>query len=1143
MHKMNMIRTNLFMACLFASVALFGQNATDWAREWKLNGSLEEVHGLCPLHGTREPVFVTEDGRKFLKISRFDFFTANDDPLYRLESGLRFACRVKFDERDLANGWATIASKGHVNSLGSFTLRIDKAEEDCRFSFFINIDGRPEPRVSSREPVKTGVWYDLEAGWDGNEIWLSVNGDVTRRERKGPIASNFAPLKIGPFEGVISDFRITGRPDDSQIVGKWEHVAERQEVANEKKLQVSPGFRLQCEIVFDEMPQGETYLIQKNNEYLLRYDMGNDGTGAFNFFCHLNGRWEPRANCPIPLEIGKRYDIVAAWDGSFNYLHVNGKVIDKARIGIAAPTENPLVLGGFKGKIDHLVIENPQLPMPLFRDMRCTDILPTAGQEFGYQAWLDNAGSDLEECTVVIEPSKGLEATPSRMEIGRLPSRDSRKLEWRLKATESVCGQIIVSLYSNDKVLRKYSRPIVVLPKEAPDYSVKKFQPETLGGTWYFIDSVNGDDSRDGHSEKTAWRSFKNINGKTLQAGERLLLKRGSVFCEELQISAKGTADNWAVVESYGEGCRPIIRRNRDIDDRCMYVLNPDYLVIRELIVCNAGKGIDVSYRQSGHRGILIEHCLAHHIEGLYRFNAHGIPEWRDKKGAPGSGNAAGISVGGYNMSDVIIRECEMYQCSVAFRATGDNVFLDRIFCHDNYAHNTSPHPVVSMTTRSILQNSVFDASGWNASAGTMGIMLGPNYGFIVRNCYFINQPDSGSHDEGGIDFECDGEGNLIDHCTFRNNAGAAIEVLGLKSPQTRNVAIRNCRFDKNNTATKLGPSEIFVWGGTTDRSIVCSNGVIENNGYVLRDGIEFYVNKAASTIPDWKLANNTQYATSKELNKAMPYTEPPPRFIYSGGEIWSDKREFNGITNDDDDDDDNDEEFVLKEGYPEVPKDSRLWMGFEQIEGPANMLNGEFPVIGDYRLQYIFDNEEFWTSSRFAVHILPKGTVVKKAWCFNKNLDKEGWTDADLGTEKEIFKAEKPEWGTFANPVNLVCGDYYVMAIKDAKNAHILSEEGLGLKCDECPVLSIRMQNHTPSRRMKVSFTTDSSVEWNNANAVEFDVVPNDNDDTLYQIRMDGCAGWKGTVRQLRIDFSADETPITGTCRIDYIWLGSTPK
>ena len=1132
------------MVCLLAAIALNGQNAIEWSREWRLDGSLEEAHGLCPLReGKQPPEFVTLDGRKMMKVTSLVSLTSNDDPLYRLERGFRFACRVKFDSLDVGNGWATIASKGHVNSLGSFTLRIDKPEEDRRFSFFINIDGRPEPRVSSREPVKVGVWYDLEAGWDGNEIWLSVNGDVTRRERKGPIAANFAPFQIGPFEGVISDFRITGRPSDAHVVGKWNHIVEKQEVANEKKLQLSPGFRLQCEIVFNEMPKGETYLIQKEKEYLLRYDMGKDGAGAFNFFTHLNGHWEPRVSCPMPLEIGKWYDIVAAWDGSFNYLHVNGKAIDKARIGLAAATANPLVLGGFNGKIDHLVIENPRLPMPLLRDMRCTEILPMAGREFGYQAWLENAGSDLEDCTVVIEPSKGIDATPTRMEIGRLPSGDSRKLEWRLKAAESVTGKVVISLYSNDKLLRKYSRIVVVLPTEPLDYSAKTFRPHVSGEWCFYIDSVNGDNSRDGHSEATAWKNFDNINGKTLQPGVRLLLKRGSVFNQELRVSAKGTADNWAEIGSYGEGCRPIIRRNRDINDRCAYIDTPDYIVIRDLIVCNAGKGIDVSFQRSGHRGVLIENCLAHHIEGLYRFNAHGIPEWRDKKGAPGSGNAAGISVGGYSMTDVIIRECEMYQCSVAFRATGDKVFLDRIFCHDNYAHNTSPHPVVSMTTRSVLSNSIFDASGWNASAGTMGIMLGPNYGFIVRNCHFLNQPDSNSSDEGGIDFECDGEGNLIDHCTFRNNAGAAIEVLGLRTPQTRNVAIRNCRFDKNNTATKLGPSEIFVWGGTTDRSIVCSNGVIENNGYVLRDGIEFYVNKAESTISDWKLINNTQYATSEELNKAMPYNEPPPRVIWSGGEIWTDKRNRDNIWSDDDDDDDNDAEFVLVEGYHKDPSPKAAWIRHEQIEGPANVTHGEFSAIGDYRFQIVYDNDVFWTTSRYAVHILPKGTVVRKAWCFNKNLDKEGWTDGDLGTVKEYFKADKPEWGTFANPVNLVCGDYYVMAIKEAKNAHILSAEGLGLKTEECPVLTIRMQNHTTSKRMKVSFKTDSATEWLPENAVEFDVVPNDDDDTLYTIRMDGCAGWKGTLEQLRIDFSSDDTPITGTVRIDYIWLGSMGK
>ncbi|PIX40189.1 MAG: hypothetical protein COZ57_26645, partial [Armatimonadetes bacterium CG_4_8_14_3_um_filter_66_20] len=64
------------------------------------------------------------------------------------------------------------------------------------------------------------------------------------------------------------------------------------------------------------------------------------------------------------------------------------------------------------------------------------------------------------------------------------------------------------------------------------------------------------------------------------------------------------------------------------------------------------------------------------------------------------------------------------------------------------------------------------------------------------------------SYDEGGIDFEAAGNGCLIDHCTFQNNAGAAIEVLGLKSPQPRNLEIADTRFLANNTARKLGPAE-----------------------------------------------------------------------------------------------------------------------------------------------------------------------------------------------------------------------------------------------------------------------------------------------------------------------------------------------
>ena len=217
----------------------------------------------------------------------------------------------------------------------------------------------------------------------------------------------------------------------------------------------------------------------------------------------------------------------------------------------------------------------------------------------------------------------------------------------------------------------------------------------------------------------------------------------------------------------------------------------------------------------------------------------------------------------------------------------GNDALIDRVYCHDNIVHNTSPHPFVVDVRRTVLRNSIFDASGWHASAGTMGIMLGDPQGLIIRNCIFRNQPDSGSHDEGGIDFENRGNGCLIDHCTFENNAGAAIEVLGLKSPQTTNIEIRNSRFIKNNTAKKLGPAEIFIWGRVRDPSVCCSTGVIHGNGYVTLPGVEFFVNEAPE-LTSWTLRDNTAYATVEEIDRAMPFNRPP--VVDAGADIRTDR-------------------------------------------------------------------------------------------------------------------------------------------------------------------------------------------------------------------------------------------------------------
>ncbi|MHB8972507.1 MAG: hypothetical protein ACYC3X_17855 [Pirellulaceae bacterium] len=213
--------------------------------------------------------------------------------------------------------------------------------------------------------------------------------------------------------------------------------------------------------------------------------------------------------------------------------------------------------------------------------------------------------------------------------------------------------------------------------------------------TTYYVDSVAGQNTNAGTSLEAAWRDFTHINGRTLDAGDQLLIKRGSVINQELQVSARGTADKWVEIGVYGTGPRPIIRRNWDIADRCVLIRDPDYLRVRSLVVTCAAKGLVVTYTQPGHAGLLIEDCIAYHIEGLYRPNSSGIPEWRDRPGPQGDGSdvSGGIAVTGAPGRNITIRDCEMFHTSWGFFVLGDDITLDRNsrFIKNNWANKLGP--------------------------------------------------------------------------------------------------------------------------------------------------------------------------------------------------------------------------------------------------------------------------------------------------------------------------------------------------------------------------------------------------------------------------------------------------------------------
>jgi hypothetical protein len=120
------------------------------------------------------------------------------------------------------------------------------------------------------------------------------------------------------------------------------------------------------------------------------------------------------------------------------------------------------------------------------------------------------------------------------------------------------------------------------------------------------------------------------------------------------------------------------------------------------------------------------------------------------------------------------------------------------------------------------------------------------------------------------------------------------------------------------------------------------------------------------------------------------------------------------------------------------------------------------------------------------------------------------------------------------------VAGGFYVLAIENSSDAHLLSADHLGIPLTGKESITLRFQNHTPATEMRVRFTTEADPVWDDAKSRTFSVVANDNDSRSYFVDLSAVAAWKGRLRQLRLDLATGK-PLTGTCRFDYIWISST--
>jgi hypothetical protein len=111
--------------------------------------------------------------------------------------------------------------------------------------------------------------------------------------------------------------------------------------------------------------------------------------------------------------------------------------------------------------------------------------------------------------------------------------------------------------------------------------------PSAVLAATYYVDAAGGNDSRDGLSEATAWATLEKVNARTYQPGDRILLKRGSVW-NSARLAAPGSGALGApiVVSAYGSGALPVIN-GTGAHTSTVYLQNQQYWEVENLEVTN----------------------------------------------------------------------------------------------------------------------------------------------------------------------------------------------------------------------------------------------------------------------------------------------------------------------------------------------------------------------------------------------------------------------------------------------------------------------------------------------------------------------------------------------------------------------------
>lgn len=335
----------------------------------------------------------------------------------------------------------------------------------------------------------------------------------------------------------------------------------------------------------------------------------------------------------------------------------------------------------------------------------------------------------------------------------------------------------------------------------------------------YYV-SNNGNDSNDGLSPETAWKTIARVNQDTYIPGDKILFERGGEWANTtLQPQGSGSANNYITVGAYGDEAKhmPRISANGKVAD-ALYLYNQEYWEICNLDISNNVEGTKMVAGDTNPTGNVVDRVASEgeklgdyrgiHIAGsdtksLKGFKIHdvrihdvsGIVSWIGNTGKyePGIGNNYGYDAS--KRTGGILIESTAPKGDKSVKGNNYTVFSDILIENSEFVNNSFCGITIKQYNNGKNQN---NGAGWANRYGSGGepdynnANWHPHTNIVIRGNY-INQGAS-AYACNGI-YLCGVKDSVVEKNLLENIGTCGIELFFADNVAVQYNDISNVRW------------------------------------------------------------------------------------------------------------------------------------------------------------------------------------------------------------------------------------------------------------------------------------------------------------------------------------------------------------